>query len=219
MTNVKYACLVCVISLAAFANQAQGGTITWDFENGDMLDTTGNLAFTALSSGFEPDVSFLNNPVLYSVSDSNATASGGTYLVRSDFSQTIPFNSRSDGRTGVMQSGAFLLEASANLSYESSRRWRFHIGSQRRHQRAVGDPTLDARRSEHDCQEPRSQRPQRPVGLYPRHRQPDRRLGARLPLTTSSRPNASIVPEPHTCSLLLFGMSAIVWGFWRRKRA
>ena len=114
-----FAAVAGLVLLVISPTLATGATITWNFENNDMKDTTGTLDFNVLSSGVGSDISFLFNPVTYAGSDA-VLATGGTYLARSDYGTNIGFGARSDDNGGSMESDAFTLEASANLSFYSA---------------------------------------------------------------------------------------------------
>ncbi len=95
--------------------------LEWTFDAGDLFDTTGTVAFQAVSG-----TAFGAQPIPYAPTPDNVDANnpfgGGTHLVRSDFFDTPgpTVNKHGDGPQGVLESDPFTLDSFATITFQTA---------------------------------------------------------------------------------------------------
>ena len=118
--NMVAGCVVCVFG---FCGSAGAVTLTWDFESGDLSDTTSTNTFQIISgTAFDFNVNGTpSQPVLYSATDGSNAFGGGSYFIRTDYeTDGITTSKPGDDAVGVIESSAFLLGVGSMLSMEGA---------------------------------------------------------------------------------------------------
>lgn len=91
-------------------------TLKWDFENGNLFDTTGAIGFAPTGNAFT------GQPITYAGTDvNNPFGDGGSFLVRTDFTNINGSQSKpGDSQLGSMTTSSFLLGSDAAFTFEGA---------------------------------------------------------------------------------------------------